>query len=72
MKPSYNRVNRQKSAAARKERYDKLTTQQKLEVLNRTEPEPKAAHQRARLMGRIAKENLAIVAKAVAKAEKKK
>ncbi len=78
MKPSYNRANRQKSANARKEKYDKLTTQQKLEKHIDTVGGPQrlvgnaGVRQLDKLMARIAKENLAVVAKASAKAEKRK
>ncbi len=66
MKPSYNKMERQEGAKARAAIYDKLNTQQKLAALPATGSE----RQRTRLMARIAKENMAVVEKAAAKAAK--
>lgn len=61
-------MERQEGAKARAAIYAKLTTQQKLAGLGATGSE----RQRVRLMDRLAKENLAVVEKAVAKVAKKK
>ena len=64
------RIERQAGAKVRRELYEKLTTQQKLEKLNLYAGKTGGMRQRAKLEAKLAAENLAVVTKAQKKTKK--